>query len=360
MKQSWFPIRRASSPVWKAWCLTLSVLLLVATWGATRTFASPSGAPAKSTPKLFYITPNPIGANEFLQLGVVGLNQAGKMFHASTKVLQAQDPTTRQQDVTEAINSGATLVIVIGFEFNDIITKVAPQNPKVQFLIVDQCITNPPKNVRCATFREYEDTYLLGVAAGKLTKTNRIGAIGAQDIPFLHRYTDAFVEGARSVNPKIKADIRWIANDESGFSDPAKAKEEALTMAANGDDQVMAAGAASNLGVFAAAKAKNFFAYGVDVNQCPLAPGHVVDNAVKKVNVAMVTAIGEIIRGRGPQVATYGVRSGGMTLTTLDSKTPGKTQCVLARHPAVVALIKRVRGRIISGQIKLKDPATQK
>ena len=47
-------------------------------------------------------------------------------------------------------------------------------------------------------FKEYQVNYLLGVAAGKLTRSNHIGALGALDIPFLHRYTDAFVEG-RSV-----------------------------------------------------------------------------------------------------------------------------------------------------------------
>ena len=47
-------------------------------------------------------------------------------------------------------------------------------------------------------------------------------------------------------------------------------------MAADGADHIFAAAAASNFGIFEAAKEQNFFTYGVDVNQCPSAPGQVV------------------------------------------------------------------------------------
>lgn len=344
---------------WRVWRVALALLLLITGWGASRTFASPSHTGMKASKlRFYYITPNPIGANEFLQLGEIGLKKAGQKYGAATKVLQASDPTTRAEDVNAALSGGASLVIVIGFEFNDIITRVAPQHPNVEFLIIDQCVTNPPKNVRCATFREYEDTYLLGVAAGKLTKSNKIGALGALDIPFLHRYTDAFAQGAKSVNPSVQVDIRWVASDTSGFADPAKAKEQTLAMVANGDDQILAAAAASNLGAFSAMKSKSgVFGYGVDVNQCPLARGHIVDNAVKKVDVVMLTSIAEILHKRGIQTPTYGVKSGAMTLTTLLAKKPKTTQCVLAQHQAVIKLIKQVRNKIISGKIKLKDPA---
>jgi basic membrane protein A len=346
-----------STFTWKALSLTLAVLLLSAAWGGTRTFASASKtAPAAAKLKFVLVTPNPIGADAFLQLGKVGIQKAGKKYKAATQVLEATDPTSRDEDVRAAINSGATIVVVMGFEFNDIIPKYAAPNPKVQFLIIDQCITNPAKNVRCARFKEYEVNYLLGVAAGKLTKTGKIGAIGALDIPFLHRYTDAFAEGAQHVNSKVKADTRWVATDPSGFSDPAKAKEEALAMAAGGDDQILAAAAGSNLGVFQAAQQKNFDAYGVDVNQCPLAPGHIVDNAVKAVDVVMLKSIDGILHNKGAQDVQYGLASGGLTLSTLSAKKPSATKCLLAKHPAILNLIKKVRQQIISGKIKIKDP----
>jgi basic membrane protein A len=337
-------------------------LVLIAPAGSVSSFAAATTAQSRTAStaakrNFIYITPGPIGANEFLQLGAVGTREAARKFNATAKVVQAQEnPTSWEQNLRTAINAKPTIIILIGFEFNDALTKLAPQNPNQQFLIIDQCLDKPPANVHCARFKEYEVNYLLGVAAGKLTKSNRIGALGALDIPFLHRYTDAFVEGAKHVNHSIQADVRWIATDTSGFSDPAKAKQQALAMAAQGDDQILAAASASNLGVFQAAQQKNFDAYGVDVNQCPSAPGHVVDNAVKRVDVVTVKAIGNILHQTGAQITQYGLKSGGLTLTTLSAKNPLATKCLLAKHPSIIKLIKKVRQQIISGKIKIKDP----
>ena len=37
-----------------------------------------------------------------------------------------------------------------------------------------------------------------------MTKTNKIGVVGALDIPFLHRYTDAYRDGAKAVNSNVE------------------------------------------------------------------------------------------------------------------------------------------------------------
>ena len=44
-------------------------------------------------------------------------------------------------------------------------------------------------------------------------------------------------------------------------------------------------------GVFDAAKDGSFHAFGVDVNQCPGAPGLVVDNVIKEVDVVTADSI---------------------------------------------------------------------
>src|SRR5581483_1881962 len=323
--------------------LSLSVWLLVACGGAAQpTAVRPTAAPAQRTTapvqpttapaqpttppaqpttapaaanKFYYVTPNPIGVNAFLQLGKVGIEAAAKKYNATSKTLESEnDPSSREENVRAAVNDGANVVVVIGFEFADILPKVAADAPKVNFVIIDQCIDNPPPNVRCAVFREYEAAYLLGAEAGLLTKTNKVAAISAIDIPFLHRYTDSFIEGAKAVNPKITdTAVRWIGTDPSAFSDPAKAKEQALALAGQGYDQIFAAGAASNLGIFEAAKEQNFQTYGVDVNQCPSAPGFIVDNLLKRVENALVQSIDDIMAGKpGGTAAALGLKEQGI------------------------------------------------
>lgn len=362
--------------------LTLVVLLLSACGGAPAAPSEPTSAPAAETTaapaaeataapageataapvaageqKFYYITPNPIGVNDFLKLGQKGLEDAGAKYGAATTVLESEDPATREENVRAAINDGATVVIVIGFEFGDIIAKVAAESPDVEFLIIDQCIDSPPANVHCAVFREYEATYLLGVQAGLLTKSNKVGAIGALDIPFLHRYTDPFGEGAKAVNPNVEFSTLWIGTDPSAFSDPARAKEQALAMAAQGVDQIFAAGAASNLGIFEAAKEQGFFSYGVDVNQCPLAPGFIVDNLLKRVDVATVQAVDAILGGSAESsLLVYGLKEGGIGVVPFALDNPDQSQCEIMKNPEVIARVQEYQDRIISGELIVKDP----
>ena len=75
-------------------------------------------------------------------------------------------------------------------------------------------------------------------------------------------------------------------------------------------DRILAAGAGSNGGIFKAFQdAPDAFAFGVDVNQCPQAPGVVMDNVEKKTDVAVELAIKGISFGideAGAKCATKG------------------------------------------------------
>lgn len=318
-----------------------------------------AAAPAESEISFVYVSPNPIGVNEFLKLGQIGLEAAGKKWNAKIKTLESTDPTSRQENVQAAVNDGATIVIVFGFEFNDIIAKIAPESPDTQFLVVDQCIDNPPANVRCAVSAEHEAAYLIGVEAALLSKSGKIGAIGAIDIPFLHRYTDGFAMGAKSVKADIQVDVRWIGGDNP-FSDPVRAKEQALAMASGGVDQILAAGAGSNLGIFEAAKEKNFASYGVDVNQCVTQPGFVVDNLIKHADVEMLESINAIMEKSKEQTFVYGLKSGGIGTIAQEPGDLKATKCLIADHQDVIEKVKAVAEDIKNGKIKIEDPMFKK
>jgi basic membrane protein A len=307
--------------------------------------------------KFVYVSPNPLGVNEFLIMGDEGTQMAGEKYGAETQTLESEagDPTSLEANVRAAVNEGANIVIVIGFEFNDIIPEVAPEAPDVQFLIVDQCIENPPPNVSCAVFREYEGSFLVGATAAMLTETDHVGVIGAIDIPFLHRYTDAFAEGAQYVNPDITVDTLWVGGDNP-FADPARAKEQALAMAADGADQIYAATSAGNLGVFEAAEEQDFYAYGVDINQCPEAPGHIVENMTKRVDLAVMDSVDAIMAGEVGQTAVYGLDSGNMGLVAFTSDDPENSQCVVMEHPDVLDQLETIQQQIIDGEIVIEDP----
>ncbi len=315
-------------------------------------------------PLFVYVSPEPMGVNPFLIMGQTGLERAAEQHGARTMVLESEDPTTRDENVRAAIAEGAALVLVLGFEFGDVIRDVAPTASEVEFLIVDQCIDRPPPNVHCATFKEYEAAFLVGATAASLSATGHVGVIGALDIPFLHRYTEGFALGARHIDPEVRVSTLWVGG-ESPFSDPVRAKEQALALAADGVDHILTAAAAGNFGVFEAAEEEGFAVYGIDVNQCPSAPSVVVENMIKKVDQAIVGAVEAIFKDRQNPEADrarlrrnleYGLAEGGVGLVTLTSDDPEASQCRILEHPELLEELRDVERRIIAGEIEIADP----
>lgn len=318
--------------------------------------ATAFAASAQAADKLFvYVSPDAIGVNAFLQMGKAGIEAAGEKYGADVKTYESKTAAERLDNVNAAINEGADVVVLLGFEFNDIVAEVAPTAPDTQFLIVDQCLDERPDNVHCAVFREYEATYLMGVAAGMLTETKKVGVVGALDIPFLHRYTDGYAQGVKSVAPDVEVDIRWVGG-ENPFADPVRAKEQAMAMHAAGSDLIFTATSGGDYGVFEAAKEGDFKVFSVDVNHCPELPGHVVDMTLKRVDTAMVAAIGAILAGEKKTMASLGLKEGGMDAMALDDAELAASQCEIAKHPEVVEKLRTVARSIEDGSLKLEDP----
>jgi len=310
-----------------------------------------SGA-AKGDHSFIYITNNPIGVNEFLGLGDKGIKDAAAKFGGTSKTYESTDVASQRANIEAAIDAQPDVIVLITFDFTDLSKEYAEKNPDQQFVLIDACPTDPPKNLHCAVFREQEASYLVGLEAGMLTKTKKVGSVVAVDIPFLHRYSDTFAHSAQKVDP----DTQLFIGGSSPFADPGKGKEQALALAATGVDQVFAVGAGSNGGIMEAAKEKNFFTYGVDVNQCGMAPGHVVDNTMKAVDVLVVTEIGKILDGTARSLSSYGLKENGMNVTSLMDGA-ANSGCVVMDHPDVLAKVKQARQDIIDGKITIPDPA---
>ena len=331
------------------------VTALAAILLAASSCAGPASPPATDTPRWVYVSPDPLGINPFLIMGQTGIERAAAKHGAEAVVLESEDPTTRAENVRAAVDEGATLVVVLGFEFNDIISEVAAENPHVDFVIVDQCIDSPPANVRCAVFREFEASFLIGAMAASLTETGHVGVIGTADIPFLHRYTDGFEAGARQVRPDIEVSIRWVGG-ENPFADPVRAKEQALDLAAAGADHLFAASAAGNLGIFEAARERDIRAFGLDIDQCPAAPGFIVDNLIKRVDRVIEQVTDAIVAGTDEPMMVFGLGTGGLSVSALSTEAATSSECLIFEHPAVMETMRGLAEQIIAGEIGIEDP----
>ena len=80
----------------------------------------------------------------------------------------------------------------------------------------------------------YEGTFVAGVAAGKTTKSNKIGFIGGFPIPDIVGPANALLLGAQSVNPAATCTVVFL----NSWFDPAKEKEAATTLISQGCDVI--------------------------------------------------------------------------------------------------------------------------
>lgn len=311
-------------------------------------------APDGDGPSFIYITPNPIGVNQFLELGQVGTEGAAERLGGSSRTFESTDLNSRRANIEAAVDDAPTVIVLTTFEFTELAQEFAEANPEQDFILIDACPEEPPANLACGVFREYEGTYLLGVMAGELTETGNIGSVVALDIPFLSRFSDGFAMGAMSVNDAVSDSQVFIGGDNP-FSDPARAKEQALALAAQNVDHMLAAGSGSNGGVFEAAAEEGFFAYGVDVNQCPDEPGVVIDNILKRVDVVVESLIDRILDGTAEGFNSFGLAEEGVGVVAL-SDDLADSQCVIADHPDVIETVQEVHDQIVSGELEIDDP----
>jgi basic membrane protein A len=339
------------------------VALIVALTGALTLAGCGGGGdpePGDSTaaadrPLFVYVSPDPLGVNPFLLMGQTGIEAAAERLGAEALVLESEDPMSREENLRAAVAEGGDLIVLLGFEFNDFLPSLAAEEPEVHFLVVDHCVEGAPENVHCAVFREFDGSFLIGAIAGLLSESGRVGAIGVADIPFLRRYTDGFEAGVRHIRPEAEVSIRWVGG-ENPFADPVRAKEQALALAADGVDQIYTAAAAGNLGVFEAASQTGFFAYGIDIDQCPAAPGRVVDNMMKRVDRVIAEAAEAILAGEAERMLVYGLGSGGLDLTALEESPPAESQCAILEHPEVIERVRELAAQIVAGEIGIEDP----
>jgi simple sugar transport system substrate-binding protein len=120
------------------------------------------------------------------------------------------------------------------------------------------------KNLGVFEARSYEGTYLTGIAAGKMTKSNVLGWVGAFPVPQVLYNLNGFVLGAKSVNPNVVCKVVWA----NAWSDPAKEKDAVNALIAQGADIISGSPntpvqglAAEEKGVWAIGSTGDFSAY---------------------------------------------------------------------------------------------------
>ena len=151
----------------------------------------------------------------------------------------------------------------------DNITNLMDEFPNTMF--VGSGYLLPGGNTYSVDKQVHEPAYLCGVIAGRMTESNKIGAVGPFPVASVNAEIHAFFDGARSVNPDIEVSVTFV---ESWF-DPAKSNEATLAQVNAGVDQIF-----MRADAFDACEETGIMCYGPLTDQTALAPHSVVTNAL--------------------------------------------------------------------------------
>lgn len=255
--------------------------------------------------------------------------------------------TQYEQALKRFARRKADVIVAVGVGYSVAVRNVAAKFPDTRFTIIDGIIDLP--NVQSVTFRENEGSFLVGMIAAMKTESPTVGFLGGMDIPLIRRFEYGYRQGALYVRPDIKFIENYVGTTPAAWNNPIKAAELAKSQYARGVDIIFSAAGPSGLGAIQAAKDAGKFAIGVDSNQNHVAPGSVLTSMLKRVDLAVYTAMMQARDGSWqPGHQVLGLKDGGVDYALDDHNKALITEAMKTR-------LETARQQIIDGTLVVED-----
>jgi simple sugar transport system substrate-binding protein len=313
-------------------------LLLAAGLAASATTLLHRAAQAAVPPKLKigFVYPGPVSDSGWTYQHDLGRKMVEKEFGSKVETVFVEnvpESADAERVIRDLIATGCNMIFTTSFGFMNPTLAVAADFPKVVF---EHCSGyKTAANVGIYQTRFYEGAYLLGVIAGQKTKSNTIGYVAPFPIPEVIRNMDAFVLGARSVNPKVNAKVVWV----NTWYDPSKEHEAALTLINQGADVLYQN--TDSTAIVQLAEAKGIYAFGQDSDMSRFGPHAHLSGNTANWGVYYLYKVKQMLEGKWKSEDTkWGMKEGMVQVVKPNAEVP----------PKVVAQFEQKKADIISGK----------
>lgn len=181
----------------------------------------------------------------------------------------------RYNAMKAAIDGGAKLVFCAGYLHEAALTRIAMENPQVNFVFIDGFVLSDTQgqilnNVAPISFREEQAGYLAGYAA-VMEGYTRLGFSGGGDnvneacIRFGHGYVQGIQAAAAEKSITVDVNFSWAYGKD--FTASAQLQNMLSSWYADGTQVIFSCGGLMCQSAFAAAAANSGKVIGVDVDQ---------------------------------------------------------------------------------------------
>ncbi len=222
------------------------------------------------------------------QLAREGADKLKAEFGAVVTVQQRVTADTAATAIKDFASDGYQLIIAHGYEFLNPASASAGSVGNTKIVVSGADVAKP--GIVCIDYDVSHASYQLGILAGRLTRTGKLGFIGGGPFPSVKACYRGFLAGARSVRPDVT-----VAEAYTSWDDVAKNKAQAEAFIAQGIDQIYPNIDAASRGVYEAVRERNMakpdalvWAYGCvgDANANPAAGRWTLASAVVRLDAS--------------------------------------------------------------------------
>ncbi len=282
-----------------------------------------------------------------------GLDRILADYEVKTQVMVSK-ASDQYENNLDALAKENDLVISAGLKMAPLAARMSAKYPDRKFVIIDGKVESP--NVRSVEFRENEGAYLMGVIAGSMTKSGKVGFIGGMELPVTKRYQAGFIAGVMSVNQEAgNLMIEGTMIKYSGsYTDSSKVRSLAGDLYSQGADIVMHAAGMSGEGLYEAAEDMGMLALGSERDEALAYPEKapvILASVVKDAGMYAYDAVKDVLEGSFTQgLVSSGIKEGGIRIS--DTLHPE-----LEANEELLELVHSVAGDIASETIIVpEDP----
>jgi basic membrane lipoprotein Med (substrate-binding protein (PBP1-ABC) superfamily) len=248
--------------------------------------------------------------------GEAALNGANKLKAAGlVSDIALQENVQPGADAERALRAfaekGFNPIIAHSFNYGDDVKKVAKDYPKILFTYAGG-FGDVKNNVSDYAQPFYQASYLQGILAAGVQKGAKVAGAGGFDIPVCQAMYQAFLEGAKVVDPSTTGSYIAVGD----WYDVQKAKEAALGQASGGAKMYVGCGQGPTFGQIEAAKEKGGVAMGYVGDMSSL--GNVVlASTIWKLDKVFELMVADVAAGKVNPARYYQVdlKDGGMDIT---------------------------------------------
>jgi simple sugar transport system substrate-binding protein len=191
------------------------------------------GGASRAADNVGFVYVSPIGDAGWTYQHDLGRLQLEKETGVTTSYVEnVAEGADAERVIREMAKRGDKVIFATSFGYMNYALKVSKSFPKTAF--VHATGYKLGKNMGLVNARFYEGRYLTGVIAGEMTKSNVLGYVAAFPIPEVLQGINAFIKGARSVNPKAELRVIWV----NSWYDPGKERQAAMTLLSQDADVI--------------------------------------------------------------------------------------------------------------------------